>query len=164
MSNRALFLDRDGTINVEKHYVFRIEDFEFRDGIFDLVKEYYNRGYLIFVITNQAGIARRLYTEADMNKLHTWMIEAFKKEGITISGVYHCPHHPDFSGMCNCRKPNPGMILNAIRDFDIDPAESVLIGDKKSDVQAGVNAGIGTNYLIKETGRISKEDVIIYKG
>jgi D-glycero-D-manno-heptose 1,7-bisphosphate phosphatase len=143
-------LDRDGTINIEKNYVHRIEDFEFIDGITELISGYFNNGYLVVIITNQAGIARGYYTEKDYQKLTNWMLAEFKKKGITISKVYHCPHHPDITGECQCRKPNPGMITQAVREFNIDPVNSVLIGDKKSDILAGQNAGIGKNLYIQD--------------
>jgi len=145
---RALFLDRDGVINVEKNYVYQIEEFEFIEGIFDLCREYQNKGYLIFVITNQAGIARGYYTENDFLKLTDWMVNEFKKQGITITKVYHCPHHPEFTGNCECRKPAPGMIFQARDEFDIDLSNSVLIGDKQSDIDAGNNAGINQLILV----------------
>lgn len=148
--NKALFLDRDGTINVEKNYVFKIEDFEFIDGIFELIKSYQEKGFLIFIITNQAGIARGYYTEEDYKTLTNWMLEQFQKKGITITKVYHCPHHPEITGSCRCRKPNPGMILDAIKEFNIDPVNSVLIGDKKSDILAGEKAGLGKNIYIQD--------------
>ena len=148
--NRALFLDRDGTINVEKNYVYKIKDFEFIEGIFNIIKYYQKRGFLIFILTNQAGIARGYYTENDFQKLTQWMVKQFKKRGINITKVYHCPHHPNFTGECNCRKPKPGMILQAIKEYNIDPAQSVLIGDKKSDIIAGINAGIPNNLFIQD--------------
>ena len=139
---KALFLDRDGVINIEKHHAYRKEDFEFTKGIFELCKEYAAAEYLIIVITNQAGIAKGYYTEADFYSLTDWMIEQFRAQGVIISRVYHCPHHPDITGPCECRKPNPGMILKAIKDFDLDISECALIGDKESDLLAGRNAGI----------------------
>jgi D-glycero-D-manno-heptose 1,7-bisphosphate phosphatase len=164
MRNKALFLDRDGTINVEKNYVYKIVDFEFRNGIFELVHDFYIRGYLIFVTTNQAGIARGFYTEEDFHLLNDWMVDQFRLRGIQIAKVYFCPHHPDITGECTCRKPHPGMLLKAMEEFDVDAAASVLIGDQESDIRAGLSARIGTNYLIKETGRVTLEDVIVYKG
>ncbi len=164
LQNKALFLDRDGTINVEKHYVYRLEDFEFREGIFDLVRDFFQRGYLIIVITNQAGIARGYYSESDFHRLNDWMVEQFRLEGIQVARVYFCPHHPEFSGECECRKPGPGMILKAALEFHLDLKASVLIGDKKSDVLAGLNAQVGTNYLIKEKGKVTLENVVVYKG
>ncbi len=164
VKKKALFLDRDGTINVEKNYVFRKEDFEFRDGILELARSYYQQGYLIFVITNQAGIARGYYTAGDVEKLHAWMEEQFREYGIELTKIYYCPHHPDLTGPCSCRKPAPGMILDAIREYDVDPESSVLFGDKISDVEAGISARIGTNYLVRETGTITVKNVTLYKG
>jgi len=164
MGKKALFLDRDGVINVEINYLFRKEDFIFRKGIFKLLLHYFRAGYLIFVISNQAGIARGYYTEDDLNRLNGWMTERFRRRGIPVTAVYHCPHHPDFTGECGCRKPKPGMILRAIDEYDIDPGRSILVGDKLSDVQAGINAGIGVNYLIPVKGKVTLEDVFIYKG
>jgi D-glycero-D-manno-heptose 1,7-bisphosphate phosphatase len=163
MKNKALFLDRDGTINVEKNYVYRIVDFEFRNGIFKLVRDFCIRGYLIFVITNQAGIARGFYTEKDFHLLNDWMVDQFRLRGIQITKVYFCPHHPDITGECFCRKPQPGMLLKAMEEYDVDAGASVLVGNKESDIQAGLNAHIGTNYLIRETGRVTLKDVIVYK-
>lgn len=150
VQNKALFIDRDGTINIEKHYVYKKEDFVFMHGIFDLLKHFTDNGYLIFIITNQSGIARRFYSEEDYNRLTSWMLNEFELKGIKITKVYHCPHHPDITGPCNCRKPKPGMILQAIKEFNINPSASVLIGDKKSDILAGENAGIGENHFIHE--------------
>lgn len=151
MMNKAFFLDRDGVINKEKDYVYKIEDFDFIDGVFEVCKYLQTQDYLIIIITNQAGIARGKYTEEDYQRLTNWMINEFEKKGIKISKVYHCPHHPDFSGTCDCRKPKAGMILQAKKDFDIDLSQSILVGDKNSDIEAGVNAGIRMNYLV-ETG------------
>jgi D-glycero-D-manno-heptose 1,7-bisphosphate phosphatase len=140
--NKALFLDRDGVINVDKGHVYRREQFEFLPGIFDLCKNYINAGYLILIITNQAGIAKGVYTEQDYEDLTAWMVSQFSENGIIISEVYHCPHHPDIDGICECRKPAPGMILQAIRDFHLDISKCVLIGDKETDLEAGRRAGI----------------------
>jgi len=151
MKSKALFLDRDGIINEEYNYVHKIEDFKFCDGIFELCKFYQDAGYLIIIITNQAGIARGYYTKKDFHILTEWMIEKFNENGIKISRVYFCPHHPTFTGNCICRKPNPGMILDAQKEFDIDLEKSILIGDKESDIKAGLNAGIGRTILIGAT-------------
>lgn len=146
---KALFLDRDGTINIDKGYVFRIEDFEFQPGIFELIHEYVSQGYLIFIITNQSGIARGLYSENDYLQLTEWMKEEFRKKGIRIEKVYHCPHLPEVSGECECRKPKPGLIVEAINEYAIDAKNSVMIGDKKRDIIAGEKAGIGKNLYIQ---------------
>jgi D-glycero-D-manno-heptose 1,7-bisphosphate phosphatase len=149
--NKALFLDRDGVVNVEKGHVYLRDQFEFSKGIFDLCRKYSDDGYLILIITNQAGIAKGLYTEADFKKLTKWMVKQFSKNGITISKVYHCSHHPDVNGYCECRKPAPGMLLQAIKEFDLNISECVLIGDKETDLEAGRRAGIPESnlYLFK---------------
>jgi D-glycero-D-manno-heptose 1,7-bisphosphate phosphatase len=144
---KALFLDRDGVINIDKHHIFRKEDFEFSPGIFDLCKGYSRQGFLIIVLTNQAGIAKGFYSVADFLQLTAWMNDQFLSFGITISKVYYCPHHPDITGPCECRKPNPGMIIQAVKEFDLDINECVLIGDKESDIEAGRRAGIPVSNL-----------------
>jgi D-glycero-D-manno-heptose 1,7-bisphosphate phosphatase len=140
--NKAIFIDRDGVINVDKGHVYKSEDFEFIEEIFEICRKYINMGFIILVITNQAGIAKRIFTESDFLKLTDWMVEQFRNNGVKISKVYHCPHHPDITGPCECRKPNPGMILQAIDEFDLDISRSVLIGDKDTDLEAGRRAGI----------------------
>ncbi len=165
MQHKALFLDRDGVINVEKEYLYKQEDFEFIDGIFELCKHYQDLGYLIFVVTNQSGIARKYYSEADFKKLTEWMVSEFAKRDITIAKVYYCPHHPDISGTCECRKPKPGMLLQAADEFAIDLHNSIMIGDKERDIEAGINAGLTENYLLDERGTTqeSKATKIIKK-
>ena len=145
--NKALFIDRDGVINLDKVHVFRSENFEFNEGIFEICRKYIYEGFIILVITNQAGIAKGLYTEADFLKLTKWMVRQFEKKEIIISKVYYCPHHPDVTGPCECRKPNPGMMLRAIKEFDLDISECVLIGDKETDLEAGRRAGIPEKNL-----------------
>ena len=154
--NKALFLDRDGVVNKEKNYLYKIEDFEFIDGVFETCKYFQDRGYLIIIITNQAGIARGKYTEKDFEILTKWMIKEFEKENIKISKVYHCPHHPDFNCECECRKPKPKMILDAQKEFNIALSNSILVGDKNSDIEAGIKAGIHQNYLITTGHKIDK--------
>lgn len=146
--NKALFLDRDGVINVDKGHVYLPEDFEFSGKIFNLAKSYLDAGFLIMVITNQAGIAKGIYTESDFTKLTEWMISRFKDNGISVSKVYYCPHYPEITGPCDCRKPDPGMILRAIKEFDLDISECVLIGDMETDLEAGRRAGIPESNLI----------------
>jgi len=140
--NKALFLDRDGVINIDKRHLYLKEEFVFTPGIFDLCKKYLEAGYIILVITNQAGIAKGLFTKEDFLKLTDWMIGQFLNNGVIISKVYYCPHHPDITGFCECRKPNPGMILQAVKEFNLDISECVLIGDMESDIEAGRKAGI----------------------
>lgn len=148
MNSKALFLDRDGVINKEIDYLYRIEDFIFIDGIFELCQNYQNNGYKIFVITNQAGISRGYYKENDFLKLTDWMLNEFALKGIEIIKVYFCPHHPDISGHCICRKPKSGMIKQAQSEYSLDLSSSILIGDKMSDIEAGRNGGVGLNVLI----------------
>lgn len=154
--SKALFLDRDGVINKEKNYLYKIEDFEFIDGVFETCLHFQKLGYIIIVITNQAGIARGKYTEDDFKVLNDWMIKEFNKKGINISNVYFCPHHPEFSELCDCRKPKTKMIMDAQKEFDIDLLNSILVGDKNSDIGAGINSGIGKNYLITTGHQIEK--------
>ena len=139
----ALFLDRDGVINVDRGYVGKQEDFEFIPGIFDVCRIAKQLGYLIFVVTNQSGIGRGYYTEQDFLKLNDWMCGVFKTQGADIEKVYYSPSldSPD-------RKPMPGMILRAAEEFDIDLSRSVLVGDNETDVQAGIAAGVGVNLLL----------------
>ncbi len=155
---KALFLDRDGVINKEKNYLYKIEDFEFIDGVFESCKFFQDRGYEIIIITNQAGIARGYYTEEDFHRLNNWMLDEFKKRGINISKVYFCPHHPDFTGECECRKPNPGMILQAQKEFGLDLSSSILVGDKESDIKAGKNAGVGLNILVRSGHKVDEKN------
>jgi len=145
--NKALFIDRDGVINLDKVHVFHKDNFEFNEEIFEICRKFCEEGFLILVITNQAGIAKGIYTEVDFLKLSDWMVRQFRKRKIKISKVYHCPHHPDVTGPCDCRKPNPGMLLRAIKEFDLDISECVLIGDKETDMEAGRRAGIPEKNL-----------------
>jgi len=156
----ALFLDRDGVINVEKNYLYRREDFEFIDGIFDLCRYFQNKGYSIVVVTNQSGICRGYYSEEDFAKLTKWMEGEFAKEGIHIAKTYHCPHHPDFTGSCSCRKPKPGMFLQAKQELGIDMENSVVVGDKQSDLEAAKRAGVKRGYLFDGEKIKNLQDII----
>ncbi|WP_124553145.1 D-glycero-alpha-D-manno-heptose-1,7-bisphosphate 7-phosphatase [Methylophilus methylotrophus] len=152
MSNRALFLDRDGVINLNHGYVHKPDNFDFIDGIFALVKEANAAGYMIIVITNQAGIARGYYTENDFLKLSEWMSLQFELQGAKITKVYFSPYHPTegigkYKRDDISRKPRPGMIFEAQKEFNISLAESILIGDQATDILAGIEAGVGTNIL-----------------
>ena len=137
---KALFLDRDGIINVDHGYVSRIEDFKFSKGIFKLLHLFQKEGYLFFIVTNQSGIGRGYYSEKDFQALTRWMLESFKVHDITITEVYHCPHTPEAN--CQCRKPATGMINNTIKQYNIDLATSWMIGDKQSDIDFARHAGI----------------------
>lgn len=147
---KALFLDRDGVVNEEINYLYKIEDVVFIDEIFKVCKFYQSQGFLIFIITNQAGIARGYFTENDFKTISNYIHQKFEDNGFHVEKTYHCPHHPDISGPCSCRKPEPGMLFMAKEEFDLDLAHSVLIGDKLSDIEAGLNAGITHSYHIEE--------------
>lgn len=163
--NKALFLDRDGVINVDKGYVHKIEDFEFIDGIFEVLKYFQEKGYLLIVVTNQAGIGRGYYTEEEFHILNNWMLEEFRKKGINITKVYYCPYHPvhgigKYKKDAFCRKPNPGMILKAKKEFNINLTESILVGDKFTDILSGKNAGLNKLVLIKnDIKKHKKQDI-----
>lgn len=145
--NKALFLDRDGTINVDKGHVYKIEDFEFIKGMPEFIKKYNDQDYKVIVISNQAGIAKGYYTREDVDKLHKYINQELAKIGAHIDAFYICPHHPDYTGECNCRKPKTGMIEQAIRDFDIDASESILYGDKPWDIECGERCNIKSYYV-----------------
>ena len=141
---KALFLDRDGVINVHRGYVYKQEDFEFIPGVFEVCRFAKQLGYLIFVVTNQGGIGRGYYTTQDFIKLTLWMLRGFEAQGVNIDKVYFCP---DVSSPN--RKPAPGMILQAAKDFGVDLSSSIMVGDNETDIQAGIAAGVGTNLLIR---------------
>jgi D-glycero-D-manno-heptose 1,7-bisphosphate phosphatase len=145
--NRALFLDRDGVINEDYGYVHKIEDFHFREGIFDVCRAAQKARMKIIVVTNQAGIGRGYYSVNDFKILTSYMSEKFASEHIYISDVYHCPYHPEhgighYKKASFCRKPNPGMLVIACSDHNINPRTSLMIGDKESDRKAAMALGI----------------------
>lgn len=146
---KAIFLDRDGVINLDKAYVSKIEDFEFCEGVFEALMHFQNLGYLLIIVTNQSGIGRGYYTEEDFQKLTAWMRKELLHVKIKIDAVYHCPHAPEAN--CACRKPQSGMFLKAIEDFDIDVKQSWMIGDKPSDIEAALGAGILNTILLGKT-------------
>jgi D-glycero-D-manno-heptose 1,7-bisphosphate phosphatase len=150
---RALFLDRDGVINHDSGYTHRIEDFHFVDGIFDLCRAAQQAGYLIIVVTNQAGIGRGYYTEEEFQVLTTWMVGRFAEEGVTITDVLYCPFHPEhgvgeYKKDSFNRKPQPGMILTAAGSHGLDVESSIMIGDSETDMQAALSAGVKKRYLL----------------
>ena len=144
---KAIFLDRDGVINIEKNYLYKIEDFEFFDGVFETLKYLQHKGFLLFIITNQSGIGRGYYTLENFTTLSSWMINEFKSKGINISQLELCPHSPDTS--CSCRKPKTGMIDNILKNYCVDLEKSWLIGDKNSDIQCAINAKIKNTIQVK---------------
>ena len=139
MMRKAIFLDRDGTINVEKNYLYKIEEFEYLPGVKEGLKILQKLGFILIIVTNQSGIARGYYTVQDYFKLTEWMIADLKKDGINIANCYYCPHHPEskieqFKKDCNCRKPRLGLFEKAIMEYDIDLSNSYAIGDKYRDL------------------------------
>ncbi len=150
----ALFLDRDGVINREVNYLHRIDDFQFIDGVFDACRFFQTQGYTLIVVTNQAGIGRGYYTEADFQKLTDWMVAQFAVHDVCITQTYFSPYHPThgighYARDHRDRKPNPGMLLRAQQDWKIDLSRSIMIGDKESDIRAGLNAGVTRNVLVR---------------
>lgn len=154
MSHPALFLDRDGVLNVDHGYVSRKADFKLIDGVFEALHLAVARGYVLIVVTNQSGIGRGYFTQADYDALEAYIHQLFASEGIPLTAIYHCPHHPD--AKCDCRKPRPGMILRAAQDHGIDLPRSVMIGDKPSDAEAARAAGVGRIELVTPERQIGE--------
>ena len=145
--NGVVFLDRDGVINADIGYLWRREDFVWIPGAPAAIRLFNERGRPVVVVTNQSGVARGYYSEQDVESLHRWMNAELTRQGARIDAFYFCPHHPDgaipeYTRVCDCRKPQPGMLLQAMEDWRADPAKSFLIGDKESDVAAAAAAGI----------------------
>jgi D-glycero-D-manno-heptose 1,7-bisphosphate phosphatase len=160
--NKAVFLDRDGVINVDNGYVSQRDDFKFIEGVIDACKKAKEKGYLLVVITNQSGIARGYFTEEQFHTLTEWMDWSMADRGVDLDGIYYCPHHSEhgigeYKVNCDCRKPKPGMLFDAIKELNIDVKQSILIGDKVSDLQAGIAAGVETNYLVRTGKKITAE-------
>lgn len=147
MKNKAVFIDRDGTINIDVHYLDDPDKFEMYPGVGEGVKRLRDKGFKIIVITNQSGIARGYFTEEQLSDIHEIMKQEFQKFDVTLDGIYYCPHHPDDT--CNCRKPNTGLFVKAINEHNIDVKKSYMIGDKILDVSAGRKIGVKT-ILIPE--------------
>lgn len=164
ISKPALFLDRDGVINKEVNYLFKQSEFEFLNGIFELCRKAADAGYLIFIVTNQAGIGRGYYSESDFKSLTNWMRQEFLSRNINIAAVKYCPHHPvhglgQYKANCYFRKPNPGMINELVKEYGIDAARSILVGDKITDIQAARNAGIGKSVLVLTGHKVTETDI-----
>lgn len=156
---RAIFLDRDGVINKEVDHLSNPAQFEFISGSIEALKILKQKGFLLIVITNQAGIARGLFSEEDLNQIHNKMRRILNQNGIIIDDIFYCPHHPDFTGECDCRKPKPGMILKAQRKYNIDLQTSFMVGDTLSDFETGKAANcktvlVLTGYGIKERDKM----------
>ena len=167
---KAIFLDRDGTINVEKDYIYKSEDLVFEEGTIKALKTFKNLGYILIVISNQSGIARGYFTEEDLNIFNNNMNEILKKNGVEITEFYCCPHHPDGIGeykkVCECRKPNNKMIEDAIKKYNIAREKSYMIGDKTSDIGAGLKSNlktvlVKTGYGLKDMEKIDKNETLV---
>lgn len=163
---KALFLDRDGVINSYRPYVYLRQDFQFQHGIFDLCRAAQDLGYLLVVVTNQSGIARGYYTEAEFLDLMEWMNNRFAEQHVRIDRVYYCPFHPtegigEYKRESPDRKPSPGMFLRACQELNLDLEKSILVGDSLSDLEAATAAGVGTKILFlsgKESVELSDSD------
>jgi D,D-heptose 1,7-bisphosphate phosphatase len=150
---KAIFLDRDGVINKDVGYLSNPDEFELLEGSLEALKILNEKGYLLIVITNQAGIARGYYSKEVLENIHEKMKDLLKRENIVLDNIYYCPHHPDFTGSCNCRKPNPGMILKAQEEFNIDLEQSFIVGDTLNDVQTGINAKCKSVLVLSSYGK-----------
>ena len=167
---KAIFLDRDGTINVEKDYIYKSEDLVFEEGTIEALQTFKNLEYILIVVSNQSGIARGYFTEEDLNIFNNNMNEILKKNGVEITEFYCCPHHPDGIGeykkVCECRKPNNKMIEDAIKKYNIDREKSYMVGDKISDIEAGFKSNlktvlVKTGYGLKDMEKIDKNETLI---
>lgn len=150
--NKAIFLDRDGTLNPDPGYISDPDDFNLFPGVAAALAKLQRAGYLLIVITNQSGIARGLISLAQLNAVHAKMQKQLNESGAKIDAIYHCPHHPDFPPVdgvadCNCRKPRPGLIERALRDHQIDPAGSYMIGDRSSDIKIALATGVRPVFI-----------------
>lgn len=158
---KAIFLDRDGTLNVDYGYVHDIDHFKFIEGAIDALRELQAMGYALVVVTNQSGIARGYFSEAEFLQLMEWFDWSLAEQGVELDGIYYCPHHPEGKGEfredCDCRKPKPGMLLQAMKELKIDPAQSVMVGDKIEDLKAGLGAKVKTNVLVRSGKTVTDE-------
>jgi D-glycero-D-manno-heptose 1,7-bisphosphate phosphatase len=160
--NKAAFIDRDGVVNEDRAYVHRIADFAIIPGSVGALRALHEAGYLLVVITNQSGIARGLFTERDYQELESHMRTRLSDAGVTLDSIQHCPHGPEDD--CECRKPRPGMILTAARQLNIGLSQSILIGDRTADLEAGRAAGIGRCFLVRSGQAVSAGDELLADG
>ena len=154
MGSPAVFLDRDGVINVDVGYLYRPEEFRFIEGSAEALRIMKQKGWKLVMVTNQSGIARGFYTEQQYLVLDRYMRDQLSGMGAALDGSYYCPHHPEFGPdkyrkVCSCRKPKPGMLLKAAEDLDIDLGRSYMVGDRYSDLLAGRNAGVAKTVLVR---------------
>ncbi|MGR6981991.1 D-glycero-beta-D-manno-heptose 1,7-bisphosphate 7-phosphatase [Testudinibacter sp. P27/CKL/0425] len=163
--NKAIFLDRDGTLNVDHGYVHQIDQFEFIDGSIEALLELKRMGYLLVLVTNQSGIARAYFSEKQFLQLTEWFDWSLADRGVDFDGIYYCPHLPDGIGeyrqQCDCRKPQPGMLLQAAAELNIDLNRSFMIGDKLEDVMAGKAASVAHTILVRTGKPVTAEGEIL---
>ena len=156
MAIKSIFLDRDGVINRDINYLHKIEEFEFVDGVFEACKHFQSLNFKIIIITNQSGIGRGYFSEIEFMKITRWMIDEFNKNDVKISDIFHCPHAPE--SKCNCRKPKPGMFIEAKNKHNINMRKSWMIGDSERDVIAASSAGIKNTILVRSGHEIDEEN------
>ena len=161
----AIFLDRDGTINVDHGYVHEIDNFQFIDGVIDAMRELKKMGFALVLVTNQSGIARGMFSEDQFMQLTEWMDWSLADRDVDLDGIYFCPHHPEakeeaYRQSCECRKPQPGMLLSAQQELNIDMAASYIVGDKIDDLLAGKAAGVGKKVLVRSGQPVTAEGEI----
>ena len=156
MPIKTIFLDRDGVINKEINYLHKIGDFEFIDGVFETCQYLISLNYKIIIITNQSGIARGYYSANDFQIITNWMIAEFKKNNVDILDIFHCPHSPSLN--CDCRKPKPGMFIEAKNKHNIDMLKSWMIGDSERDIRAANLAGIKNTILVRSGHKINESN------
>ncbi|MDX1304065.1 D-glycero-beta-D-manno-heptose 1,7-bisphosphate 7-phosphatase [Photobacterium sp.] len=166
MAKPAVFIDRDGVINVDHGYVHTVDDFEYVEGVFEACKKLKEMGYMLVLVTNQAGIARGMYTEDEFLRLTEWMDWNFVDHGVEFDGIYYCPHHPtegvgDYKQDCECRKPKPGMFISARDYLAIDMTNSVMIGDKAEDMIAAEAAEVGMKILVRTGKPVTDEGAVL---
>ena len=152
MANKAVFFDRDGTLNVDVHYLHRPKDFKWIPEAKEAIKYVNDHGYLAILVTNQSGVARGYYPEADIRHVYDWMNEQLSAVGAHLDALYYCPHHPagtvpEYTKVCTCRKPSPQLVNDACCKYQIDKQQSYFVGDTNTDMQCAANAGItGIRY------------------
>jgi D-glycero-D-manno-heptose 1,7-bisphosphate phosphatase len=164
MRRSAIFIDRDGTLVHPRHYPSRPEELQLYDGVGKALKAFQEVGFRLVVVTNQAGIARGYFTESDLERMHRYLAEELAKSGVLLDAIYHCPHHPqgivpELAIRCDCRKPQPGMVLQAAKDLELDLRSSWFIGDILDDIEAGNRAGCRTILVDLGTERLPEQQI-----
>jgi len=166
--NKAVFLDRDGTINEDRHYLYKKEDFVFLPGVIEGMREFQEMGFLLIIITNQSGIARGYYTEAEYKEMEIWMVNQLSGMGINITDVFYCPHLPnakikEYGIVCKCRKPGLGLFQKAVELYNIDVASSIAIGDKMRDLSVCQN-GVTKGFLVYSNENKIENNIVFMQG